>query len=114
MSSWDNEILENRGIPSKDLINLYKRWGEGEFGQILTGNIMIEYDHLESIGNAIIAPDCPFSGERFNAFRELATAAQTGGSLLVGQVSHSGRQVSDVVQKHPISASDIQLEGKCK
>jgi 2,4-dienoyl-CoA reductase-like NADH-dependent reductase (Old Yellow Enzyme family) len=45
LSSWDAKNLEARGIPSKNLINVYKRWGEGEYGVILTGNIMIEYDH---------------------------------------------------------------------
>lgn len=88
MSSWDSQILQNRGIPSKNLINVYRHWGQGNFGQILTGNIMIEYDHLEGIGNAIIPRDAPFSGERFDAFQELATVAKADGALIVGQVSH--------------------------
>lgn len=112
MSSWDSKVLEARGIPSKELINLYKRWAEGNFGQILTGNIMIEYDHLESMGNAIIPQDAPFSGERFKAFREMSTAAKVGGALSVGQVSHPGRQVWEKIQNHPISASDVQMAGK--
>ena len=37
ISSWDPKDLPTRGIPSKNLINVYKRWGEGEFGMILTG-----------------------------------------------------------------------------
>jgi 2,4-dienoyl-CoA reductase-like NADH-dependent reductase (Old Yellow Enzyme family) len=45
LSSWDAKNLEARGVPSKNLINVYKRWGQGEYGVILTGNIMIEYDH---------------------------------------------------------------------
>lgn len=49
---------------------------------------MIEYDHLEGIGNAIIPRDAPFSGERFDAFQELATVAKADGALIVGQVSH--------------------------
>lgn len=31
--------------------------------------------------------------------------------LMVGQVNHPGRQVNEKIQKYPISASDIQLEG---
>lgn len=50
ISSWDPKNLEARGIPSKNLINVYRRWGEGALGTILTGNIMIEYDHLEVSG----------------------------------------------------------------
>jgi 2,4-dienoyl-CoA reductase-like NADH-dependent reductase (Old Yellow Enzyme family) len=112
ISSWDPKDLKARGIPSKNLINVYKRWGEGGFGQILTGNIMIEYDQLEAMGNPIIPRDAEFSGPRFEAFKELATQSKAHGSLIVGQVSHPGRQVENRIQKNPISASDVQLEGK--
>ncbi|KAG8628475.1 hypothetical protein KVT40_004348 [Elsinoe batatas] len=111
LSSWDPKNLEARGIPSSNLINVYKRWGEGGFGLILTGNIMIEYDQLEAAGNPIIPRTAPFSGERFDAFAALAKAAKAHGSLIVGQVSHPGRQCANNIQTDPVSASDIQLEG---
>ncbi|KXJ94725.1 hypothetical protein Micbo1qcDRAFT_193824 [Microdochium bolleyi] len=116
LSSWSPTDLPKRGIPSDELVNVYRRWGEGGLGLILTGNIMIEYDHLEAPGNAIIpahgAPeDRAFSGPRFDGFRRMAEAAKKEGSLIVGQVSHPGRQVTSNVQPHPISASDVQLEG---
>jgi len=111
ISSWDPKDFKARGIPSKNLINVYKRWGEGGYGNILTGNIMIEYDQLEAMGNPIIPRDAEFSGARFEAFKELATASKAHGSLIVGQVSHPGRQVENRIQKNPISASDKQLEG---
>jgi 2,4-dienoyl-CoA reductase-like NADH-dependent reductase (Old Yellow Enzyme family) len=111
ISSWDPKDFSKRGIPSKNLINLYKRWGEGEYGQILTGNIMIEYDQLEAMGNPIIPREAEFSGERFNAFKELAETSKAHGSLIVGQVSHPGRQAEIRIQKNPVSASDVQLKG---
>lgn len=73
---------------------------------------MIEYDQLEAMGNPIIPRDAEFSGPRFEAFKELATQSKAHGSLIVGQVSHPGRQVENRIQKNPISASDVQLEGK--
>ncbi|CEN61918.1 hypothetical protein ASPCAL08563 [Aspergillus calidoustus] len=75
MSSWDPVDTESRGIPSDRLINLYRRWGEGEIGTILTGNIMIDPINLESPGNAIIPPNAAYSGERFERFQALASAA---------------------------------------
>lgn len=111
ISSWDPKNFEARGIPSSNLINVYKRWGEGDLGTILTGNIMIEYDQLEAAGNPIIPRTASFSGERFDAFAKLAAASKKHGSLTVGQVSHPGRQVESRIQKNPVSASDIQLEG---
>ncbi|KAI9851161.1 MAG: hypothetical protein M1838_004370 [Thelocarpon superellum] len=111
LSSWDPQKLEARGIPSKGLINAFKRWGEGGFGVILTGNTMIEYDQLEAPGNPIIPRGAPFSGERFEAFAELARQSKKHGSLIISQISHPGRQVQDAVQPDPVSASDVRLEG---
>ncbi|CAE7194540.1 hypothetical protein P3342_009677 [Pyrenophora teres f. teres] len=111
LSSWDPKNLEARGIPSKNLVNVYKHWGKGEFGVILTGNVMIEYDHLEAAGNPIIPRGAPYEGERFEMFKELATESKKHGSLIVAQVSHPGRQVTEAIQKNPISASDVQLQG---
>lgn len=110
ISSWDPNNLEARGVPSKNLHNVYKRWGEGGIGNILTGNIMFEYDHLEAMGNPIIPVDAPFEGERFESFKEMATQGKANGSLMIGQVSHPGRQVEERIQKNPISASDVHLD----
>jgi 2,4-dienoyl-CoA reductase-like NADH-dependent reductase (Old Yellow Enzyme family) len=99
MSSWDAEDLQARGIPSRNLVNLYKTFGEGGI------------DHLEAAGNAVISRESCFSGERFEAFQKMAAAAKNHGSLFVGQISHPGRQVKSTLQKHPISASAIQLKG---
>ncbi|KAL1297241.1 hypothetical protein AAFC00_004802 [Neodothiora populina] len=109
LSSWDPENLPARGVPSKELVNLYKRWGEGQIGVILSGNVMIEYDHLEAAGNPIIPRDAKYEGERFKGFMDMATAAKAHGMLAVAQVSHPGRQVESKIQQNPISASDVQL-----
>jgi len=111
ISSWDPSNFEARGVPSENLVNLYRRWGEGGIGLILSGNIMIDYDQLEAAGNPIIPLDAPFSGERFERFRDMATQGKAEGSLMVGQVSHPGRQVEDKINAKPISASDVQLKG---
>ena len=111
ISSWDPEKLPARGIPSSNLINVYKHWGEGALGTILTGNIMMEYDQLEAAGNPIIPRTEAPKGERFEAYKKLAAASKAHGSLVIGQVSHPGRQVADNIQKNPVSASDVQLEG---
>ena len=111
LSSWDPKNLEARGIPSKELINVYRRWGEGDLGTILTGNLMVELDQLEAQGNMIVPLHAEPSGERFNAFKELAEVSKKHGSLILGQLSHPGRQVGSAIQTNPISASDVQLEG---
>ena len=110
LSSWDAKDLKARGIPSPELINVYRRWGEGGLGTILTGNIMVDPINLEGPGNPIIPHDTPFSGPRFEAFQKLGAAAKAYGSLVIGQVSHPGRQVEARLQPSPVSASDVRLE----
>ncbi|KAJ8104208.1 hypothetical protein POJ06DRAFT_279700 [Lipomyces tetrasporus] len=112
LSSWDPQETEARGIPSAEIHNVYQRWGEGGLGHILTGNIMLAYDQLEAAGNLIIPTDAPFDGPRFEAFTKLATVAKAHGSLITGQVTHPGRQVDRRIQPHPVSASDVHLQGK--
>ncbi|GFP59625.1 NADH-dependent flavin oxidoreductase nadA [Trichoderma asperellum] len=109
LSSWDEKDPAKRGIPSNELINLYRRWGEGGYGVILLGNTMIEVGQLEIDGNHIIPSDAPFSGDRFEKFKELASASKKHGSLVYPQLSHPGRQVQEAIQPNPISASDVQL-----
>lgn len=109
ISSWDPKNFEARGIPSKNLINVYKRWGEGQIGTILTGNIMIEYDQLEAAGNPIIPREAEFKGERFEAFKEMASASKARGSLVIGQVSHPGRQVESRIQRTPCQPAMFSL-----
>lgn len=109
LATFDSDVFENRGVPLPELVNVYRRWGEGGFGVLLTGNVMIAYDQLEAAENTIIPPDATFSGDRFEAFKELASQAKKDGSLIVAQVSHPGRQVPESIQPHPISASDVRL-----
>ncbi|KAK8099039.1 NADH:flavin oxidoreductase/NADH oxidase [Apiospora kogelbergensis] len=111
LSTWDPKDKPKRGVPTDKLINVYRRWGEGGHGVILTGNVMLAYDQLEAAGNPIIPADAPFEGERFEKFKEMATVSKKHGSLIVAQLSHPGRQVSDAINPSPISASDVQLEG---
>ncbi|KAF5004772.1 hypothetical protein FDECE_8762 [Fusarium decemcellulare] len=109
LASWDPKDVSARGVPSQELITLYKNWGAGGWGVILTGNIAIDGVNLEAPGNPVISVTDPFEGPRFEAFKELATGAKANGNLIVAQVTHGGRQVEDWLQPEPVSASDIAL-----
>lgn len=97
---------KERGQPTEELIRLYETWATGGIGIIITGNIQIKKDHLEATGNAIIDKDLP--SDYLEYYRTLARAAKTCGSLVLGQLSHPGRQASLTIQSYPESASDIE------
>ncbi|KUJ21404.1 NADH oxidase [Mollisia scopiformis] len=91
LAIWDDEILVNRGLPTKELIELY-RWYKNGWGIIVTGNIITDYCHVAGSGDQIITPESPCFGERFESFKALATAAKAQGSLIIhwaGQPSWS-------------------------
>ncbi|KAI4867138.1 hypothetical protein F4820DRAFT_414517 [Hypoxylon rubiginosum] len=110
LATWHPTDSSKRGIPTRELINVYQRWGEGGYGIIATGNVMVDPDQLEASGNLVIPADAPFSGERFEAYTKLADAAKKHGSLVLAQISHPGRQVFAHCKNQPISASDVQLK----
>lgn len=109
LATWDAVAISRRGVPTEGLVNVYQRWGEGQFGTILTGNIMVDLENLEAPGNMIIPVNAEDGSARLKAFSRLAQAAKCKGSLIIGQVSHPGRQVEDRLQKNPVSASDVHL-----
>ncbi|KAK4503168.1 hypothetical protein PRZ48_006596 [Zasmidium cellare] len=88
------------------MFNLYKTWGEGQIGMILTGNVMLEYDQVATAGDPVVPRGESFSGPRFEAFKELAAAGKANGSLMVAQLNHPGKQVDSRIQPYPVSASE--------
>ncbi|KAI1099188.1 NADH:flavin oxidoreductase/NADH oxidase-like protein [Jackrogersella minutella] len=110
LATWSVTNIEERGIPTKQHIELYRRWGASQWGVICTGNMDIELDAMGYIGDAVITPECPPSGPRFEGFKEVAAAAKANGSLIIGQVNHPGRQLYARVKKDTIAPSAIQIK----
>jgi 2,4-dienoyl-CoA reductase-like NADH-dependent reductase (Old Yellow Enzyme family) len=103
----DDEPINARGFPSEEYKRLYERWGEGEIGVIVAGNVMVRYDALEAYGNPILCDD---HDGRVAAFRRVADVAKKNGSLFIAQLSHPGRQGGAALNPNPVSASDVQLK----
>lgn len=99
-------IQTYRGYPTKEYTHLYKMWGEGQIGIIVTGNTMVRYDAVEAYGNPILVDD---HDGRVAAYAEVVKASKAHGSLCVAQLSHPGRQGSKYLNPNPVSASDVHL-----
>ncbi|MER6664203.1 NADH:flavin oxidoreductase/NADH oxidase family protein [Amycolatopsis japonica] len=83
------ENMASRGqLPGKPLFELYRRWGEGGAGLLITGNVMV---HAEALtGPAGVVLD---AGSPLEPFRQWAAAAKSGGARVWMQINHPGRQV---------------------
>ncbi|KAJ9605174.1 hypothetical protein H2200_010564 [Cladophialophora chaetospira] len=102
----EGEDISARGVPSPEYLHLYRRWGEGSIGIIVSGNTMVRYDAVEAYGNPILVDD---HDNRVAKFKEVTAAAKAQGSLIVAQLSHPGRQGTKYLNPNPISASDVHL-----
>ena len=95
------------GRPTPELERLYGIWADGGAGMLLTGNIIIDKDHLERPGNVVIdrQPDADMAA-RLTSWAEAGTR---GGNHLWAQISHGGRQTQKLVNPNPKSSSDVAL-----
>ncbi|KAH7133932.1 hypothetical protein EDB81DRAFT_887740 [Dactylonectria macrodidyma] len=109
LASWSSTDPTLVGVPTDEYINLYKKYGENNWGLIITGQIDVD-TNLYHMGNVVIGAGHLMQGPRFEKFQRLATVATANGSLLLGQLVHVGRQADVRVSKETIAASAIQLE----
>ena len=93
----------NNDVPD-GMIALFRQWGEGGAGMIVTGNIPVDRDHLEHAANVVLDDDSDSA-----QLRKLAQAGTCGGAVLLAQLNHAGRQTPASVNPNPLSVSDEKL-----
>ena len=99
-------LADERGWPTADLERLYQGWAGAGFGLLISGNIIVDANHLERAGNVIIDRDCPRQAKALQSWTACATR---GGAHFWAQLSHSGRQTPKAVNRYPLSVSDVQM-----
>lgn len=95
------------GLPTAELARLYGLWSDGGAGMLLSGNIIVDKDHLERPGNVII--DRPPSVKMQEALKRWADAATRNGNHFWAQISHAGRQTQKLVNPNPKAPSAVKL-----
>ena len=105
-SAMSENNADKGGKPSKRIIKLYKTWGEGGTGILISGNVMMDSKALNEPRNVVV------EDEKYMAeLKEWADVSQKYGSHLWMQINHPGRQ-SPKFNKDVVSASDVQLPMK--
>ncbi|MFT3818072.1 MAG: NADH:flavin oxidoreductase/NADH oxidase family protein [Rubrivivax sp.] len=97
---------DNRG--NARFVELYRRWGAGGAGLLITGNFLIDRWHLERGGNLAIEGEQ--DDRALTALAHIATAAKAHGSRVVVQLNHAGRQTQKAINKSPRAPSDVGLK----
>jgi len=87
---------------------LYRQWGAGGSGLLISGNIMIDRRYLERPGNVVF--DGPQSDEQLSLLRAWTSAARENGADIWAQLSHAGRQTPKHIAPEPVAPSAIGLD----
>jgi 2,4-dienoyl-CoA reductase-like NADH-dependent reductase (Old Yellow Enzyme family) len=75
-------------LPDERLVSLYRRWGAGGAGLLITGNVMVHAEALTGPGGIVLDDRAPL-----DPFALWAQAGKAGGGAMWMQISHPGRQV---------------------
>ena len=75
-------------LPDERLFSLYRRWGAGGAGLLITGNVMVHAEALTGPGGVVLDERAPL-----DPFVRWAEAGKAGGAATWMQISHPGRQV---------------------
>jgi 2,4-dienoyl-CoA reductase-like NADH-dependent reductase (Old Yellow Enzyme family) len=87
-AAMEENMAGSAQLPDERLISLYRRWGAGGAGLLITGNVMVHAEALTGPAGVVLddrAPLEPFTG--------WAQAGKAGGAAVWMQISHPGRQV---------------------
>ncbi|MFC8519332.1 2,4-dienoyl-CoA reductase [Streptomyces sp. NPDC057257] len=83
------EGLAGRGqLPDERLPALYRRWGRGGAGLLITGNVMVHAEALTAPGVVVLDRTSPLE-----PFARWAEAGKAGGAAVWLQINHPGRQM---------------------
>lgn len=94
-SALSEGLAETDHLPGDRIGALYRRWADGGFGLVVTGNVMVDRRHLGEPGNIVLEAESSLDG-----FRSWAKTVQDGGSPVWMQLNHPGRQASPLASSH--------------
>lgn len=95
--------VENHSTPRLEA--LYRRWAHSGAGLLLSGNVQVDRMHLERPVNVVLDDE---SG--MEQLKALAKAGTEGGAHFWLQLSHTGRQVSDLINPAPLAPSCVEVD----
>jgi len=106
-ASMTEGLADAAGVPTEPLARLYGLWSDGGAGLLLSGNILIDGDHLERPGNVIL--EKPADDAMHAALAHWAQSATRNGNHFWAQLSHAGRQTQVQVNPKPKAPSAIKV-----
>ncbi len=102
-------LSENMGTkkhaPSKELINAYRTWAQGNPGLLITGNVMVDYTAIGEPRNVVVEDDRDMA-----LLKEWADTVKNTDTHLWPQINHPGRQAFSKINKDVVAPSAIPVK----
>lgn len=92
-------------FPGQEFYNIYKTWVDGEIGLCITGNVMIDSNHLGEANNVVIEKGLDNKKE----LTEWAKAKDGSDSHIWVQLNHPGKQTPKFLTEKPVAPSALAL-----
>lgn len=106
-SAMSENLADEGGAPSDEILKLYETWSSGGAGLLITGNVMISRHALGEKHNVYIE-----SEEHLDRLSKWAYTAQQHGSKLWMQINHPGRQAPKAINEEVVAPSAVGLSQK--
>jgi 2,4-dienoyl-CoA reductase-like NADH-dependent reductase (Old Yellow Enzyme family) len=87
-AAMEENMAGSAQLPDERLTSLYRRWGAGGAGLLITGNVMVHAEALTGPAGVVLDDRAPLE-----SFARWAQAGKSGGAAVWMQISHPGRQV---------------------
>lgn len=97
--------VDNRVTP--ELVRLYRRWGAGGAGLLITGNVMVDRRALGEPGNVVVEDE-----RDLLLLQQWAAAGTAQGARLWMQINHPGKQAPRGMNRENVSPSAIGFGDK--
>ncbi|MCC2656619.1 MAG: oxidase [Panacagrimonas sp.] len=94
--------LDNRVTP--ELVRLYRRWGAGGAGLLITGNVMVDRRALGEPGNVVVEDE-----RDLLMLQQWAAAGSARGTRVWMQINHPGKQAPRGMNRENVAPSAISF-----
>ena len=100
-----SENMAHNLNPGLEFVNAYKMWAQGGAGLLISGNVMVDSQHLGEPGNVVIEK----GRDNTAALKNWAASVSGTESKLWLQINHPGKQSPSFLNKAPVAPSAIPL-----
>lgn len=104
-AAMEENLADAGQLPGGALFSLYRRWGAGGAGLLLTGNVMVDPRALTTPGGVVIEQGMPL-----DRFRVWAAVAKESGARIWMQLNHPGRQVMADMGNPTFGPSSVAMD----